>query len=473
MAANPTYPNPTMSSLSRRDFLLSSALLAGAASLTGATPELDPSRSRAKRPSGKEPVRFAGIACGGKGESDIMEMFNAGAEVIAVCDVDTRASDKILRQIKGKFPNVRVYQDYRKLLDRERDLHAVTVSTPDHMHAPISLAAMERGLSVYCQKPLSWCLNESREMKRMAAKMGVTTQMGNQGSGNDVLRRTVEAIQAGLLGDVTEVHAWTNRPIWPQGIDRPKQVDPVPAELDWNLWLGVAEERPYVKDAYHAFNWRGFKDFGTGALGDMACHLLNMPFRALQLGSPTSMQPELDGNWAETYSRRSKVRFEFPARGKLPALTLYWYEGGLKPDKERVSEVLELQKDKGQLPGNGVVIRGSKGMLYQGDDYGSSSHLQLKGEEKAQLIVRHPAVKAVPITLPRTNNHYREWLEAVSTGASTYSDFDIAGPLTEFVQLGCLAQRVNQRLEWDATSSRVTNSDAANAFLRRKHRSGW
>lgn len=185
------------------------------------------------------------------------------------------------------------------------------------------------------------------------------------------------------------------------------------------------------------------------------------------------MQPELDGNWAETYSRRSKVRFEFPARGKLPALTLYWYEGGLKPDKERVSEVLELQKDKGQLPGNGVVIRGSKGMLYQGDDYGSSSHLQLKGEEKAQLIVRHPAVKAVPITLPRTNNHYREWLEAVSTGASTYSDFDIAGPLTEFVQLGCLAQRVNQRLEWDATSSRVTNSDAANAFLRRKHRSGW
>lgn len=462
-----------MPPLSRRDFIFSTALLAGAAGLTGATPDLDTSRSRAKRPSGKEPVRFAGIACGGKGESDIMEMFNAGAEIIAVCDVDTRESNKILRQIKGKFPNVRVYQDYRKLLDRERDLHAVTVSTPDHMHAPISLAAMERGLSVYCQKPLSWCVTESREMKRMAAKMGVTTQMGNQGSGNDVLRRTVEAIQSGLLGDVTEVHAWTNRPVWPQGGERPKQVDPVPTELDWNLWLGVAPERPYAKGAYHTFNWRGYKDFGTGALGDMACHLLNMPFRALQLGSPTSMHPELDGNPTDTFARRSKVRFEFPARGKLSAMTLHWYEGGWKPDKERVSEVLDLQKDKGKLPDNGVLIRGSKGMLYQVDDYGTSSYLQLKGEEKAQLIVRHPAVKAVPITLPRTNNHYREWLEAVSSGASTYSDFDIAGPLTEFVQLGCVAQRVNQSLEWDATSSRITNSAAANAFLRRDYRNGW
>ena len=456
-----------MSKLSRRDFLIRSAMVAGAASLPGC---MSWRRPKALRPSGGAPVRFAGMGAGGKGASDIMEMFNAGGDLVAICDVDTTKFAGILNKVKGRCPNVRVYQDYRKLLDAHPDLHAVTVSTPDHMHAPISMAAIERGLSVYCQKPLTWSIAESRALKQAAAEMGVTTQMGNQGSATEGLRRAVEVIQAGVIGDVTEVYAWTNRPIWPQGQARPEGSDPVPAELDWNLWLGVAPERPFKAGVYHGFKWRGFKDFGTGALGDMACHILNMTFRALKLKAPTVVEPELDQDWPDMFPSHSRVRFEFPARDGMPALTLFWSEGGWKPAVERVAEVNELM---GGLPDNGVMLRGSKGMIFQADDYGEKMYIRLKDEPKASAMSKHPAVEAVPVTIARCGNHYKEWLDAVSSMAPTYSSFDIAGDLTEFVQIGCLAQRANHRIEWDAARARVTNLASANALVGRVNRTGW
>lgn len=458
-----------MSQLTRRDFLIRSAMLAGAASLPGCASF---GRSRALRPFGNEPVRYAGIGAGGKGFSDIMEMFNVGGELVAICDVDTTKFAKVLERVKGRCPNVRVYQDYRKMLDVERDLHAVTVSTPDHMHAPASMAAIERGLSVYCQKPLTWCVAESRALKRAARAMGVTTQMGNQGSATEGLRRAIEVIQAGFIGDVTEVYAWTNRPIWPQGQARPEGCDPVPPELDWNLWLGVAPERPFKAGVYHGFKWRGFKDFGTGALGDMACHILNMTFRALKLRAPTVVEPELDQDWPDMFPSHARVRFEFPAREGMPPLTLFWSEGGWKPDVERVAEVNELM---GGLPDNGVMLRGTKGMIFQADDYGDSMYVRLKDDPKATSLGKHPGATPdiIPVTLPRTNNHYKEWLDAVSTGAPTFSSFDIAGDLTEFVQIGCLAQRVNHRIEWDGKRARVTNLASANDFVGRDYRKGW
>lgn len=457
--------------LSRRDFLIrSAALAAGAASLAGCGTSFMGPRSR--RPIGGEPVRLAGIGAGGKGHSDIQEMFNGGAEIVAICDVDKSKYGPILNVVKGKFPNVRLYQDYRQMLDKETDLHAVTVSTPDHTHAPAALAAIQRGLSVYCQKPLTWCVSEARQLKKAAHEMGVTTQMGNQGSGHEGLRRAVELIQAGIIGDVTEVYAWTNRPIWPQGIARPEGADPVPADLDWNLWLGVAPERPFKAGVYHTFNWRGFKDFGTGALGDMACHILNMTFRALKLRAPSVVEPELDKEWPDTFPSHARVRFEFPAREGLPALTLFWSEGGWKPAVEKIAEVNELM---GGIPNNGVMLRGTKGMLFQEDDYGSKIYIRLKDEPKAVILAKHPAAApdVVPVTLPRTNNHYREWLDAVTTGAPTFSNFDIAGDLTEFVQVGCLAQRVNHRVEWDGKRARVTNLASANDYIGRIYRTGW
>ena len=329
-------------------------------------------------------------------------------------------------------------------------------------------------------------------MRLTALKHKVVTQMGNQGSSSDELRRGVEVIQAGVIGQVKEVHVWTNRPIWPQGIDRPTQVDPVPATLDWNFWLGVAPDRPFAANTYHPFKWRGWHDFGTGALGDMACHTCNLAFRSLNLGYATEVQAEAEGGTSETYSKHAKIRFQFPARPDpvkpgemLPPVTFTWYEGGWKPSEELLKDVVEFTgpgRDKdgketpAKLPGSGCYFIGDKGRFFSGGDYGGGNVLRMNDEPKLRGISKHEAAVAVPVTLPRSGNNYREWVDACVANKPNdpYSRFDIAAYLTEIILVGCFALRLpGKKIEWDGANMRSPNTPEVAPLVKGIYRPGW
>src|SRR6185369_17725971 len=329
-----------MNTFTRRQFLRRTSLAATTAALTF------PYVGRVL--GANEKINIACVGVGGKGDSDSNDAAHCGGNIVAICDVDKRTLDK-----KGQqFPNAKKFQDYRKMLDEiGKEVDAVTVSTPDHNHGTASLRAMKLGKHCFTQKPLVQTVYEARQMRKISTEKKLATQMGNQGSAESGLRRAVEVVQAGVIGKPTELHVWSNRPIWPQGIDRPAGEDPIPATLDWDLWLGPAPVRPYKKDTYHTFKWRGWKDFGTGALGDMACHTVNMPFRALKLGYPNVVECEETSELhAETYPKTSRIRFEFPAREGLPPLKFWWYDGSpgdkdvkpLRPHEDITKEILDL-----------------------------------------------------------------------------------------------------------------------------------
>jgi hypothetical protein len=313
-------------------------------------------------------------------------------------------------------------------------------------------------------------------MRETAAKEKVATQMGNQGSAESGLRRAIEVIQGGAIGPVREVHVWSNRPIWPQGLDRPKEVQPIPEQLKWDLWLGAAPERPY-NECYCPFKWRGWLDFGTGALGDMACHTANMPFRALKFAYPTVIEAESSGIFPETYPKWSRIRFEFPARGDMPPAKFFWYDGGQKPPKE-VTEGMNLASVKGgkkkkrveelkpgDIPGSGCLLVGDKGVLFSPDDYGSAFKI-FPDEDFADY--QGPAE-----SIPRSPGHYKEWINAAKGGPPAYSNFDFAALLTETILLGNVALRVGKRLEWNGASMKASNCPEAEKYVRREYRKGW
>src|SRR6478736_5149344 len=379
--------------LTRRQFISTTAL-AGAAIMTGCVSQAKP------RPiSANEKLNIGVVGAGGKGASDTDHC--ATENIMALCDVDERT----LAQRRQKYPDAKIYTDWREMLEKEKTLDAVIVATLDHMHAMVAATAMQLGKHVYCQKPLVQPVYEARLMRKLAKEYGVITQMGNQGSAEDGLRRAVEVVQAGLIGKVREVHVWSNRPIWPQGMDRPAGSDPVPSALHWDQWLGVAQERPYKKDTYNNFKWRGWQDFGTGALGDMACHTANMPFRALKLGYPSEVEAWTSGINKETYPLKSKIHFLFPAREGLEPVDFWWYDGGNpkpndpfshdgnnKPAKEITAEIEEMT---GSVPGSGCVLIGDKGKIFSPDDYGARFFLQMKGEKELSEGKNHDAVKAI------------------------------------------------------------------------------
>src|SRR5947207_3564480 len=387
-----------------------------------------------------------------------------------------------------------------------RHIDAVIVATPDHHHAFAAAMAMKMGKHAYVQKPLTHSVYEARYLRNLARKKKVATQMGNQGSAGRSLRRTVEVIQAGLIGKPLELHVWSNRPIWPQGIDRPPGEDPVPPTLDWDLWIGPAPMRPYKENpptedsqgrrrrsgVYRGFAWRGWKDFGTGALGDMACHTSNMPFRALKLGYPTEIEAETSPINHEAYPLKSKIRFEFPAREGLAPAQFWWYDGGnplpnapyvhdgnSKPPKELTSEIEEML---GKIPGSGCLLIGDKGKLFSPDDYGAKFFIKLSDEKEYIDGTKHEAVKDIPQTIPRNTldsdtdkRHHLEWIEAIKKGdpMAPYSRFDIAAYLTEIILLGDVAMRTGQKLEWDGPNMKAKNTSAAEQFVRRQFRKGW
>ncbi len=468
----------------RRDFLKASTLAAGAA-FFGV-----PTLLRGQNLNSKLNIACIGIT--GKGGTDTEHC--AGENIVGLCDVDAaRAADQI-----AKYPGAKFYRDYRKLLDElGKGIDAVTISTPDHFHAIAAAAAMRTGKHVYCQKPLVQTIYEARYLRNLAKESGVVTQMGNQGSAADGLRRAVECVQGGIIGQVREVHVWSNRPVWPQGMGRPDGSDPVPETLDWDIWLGPAPVRPYKKDVYTPFKWRGWLDFGTGALGDMACHTVNMPFRALQLGYPTEIEAAVIGAMnQETYPSGSKIRFQFPERslGKqaLAPATFTWYDGGQpnqgkrfghdysnKPPQELLTDIEALQ---GEVPTSACLMIGDKGQIFSPDDYGEQFFVKQDGDKKFVHYSKHPAVATIGQSVPRNmfkgdndSRHHQEWIAAIKAGKpqDCYSRFEIGAQLTEIMLLGCVAMRVGKKLEWDGPNMRATNCPEAAPFIKRENRAGW
>jgi predicted dehydrogenase len=373
-------------------------------------------------------------------------------KLVAVADVDLRNTAAITR----RFPGVKVYQDWRELLDKEKHLDSVNVSTPDHMHAPITMCALHRGLHVYTQKPLTHSIYEARQVAKVARETKRVTQMGIQIHSHEIHRTVVATIQAGIIGKVREVLSWSGKD-WGDRRPRPSRKDPVPAGLNWDLWLGVAAERPYIARYDHPGQWRKRLDFGTGTFGDMGCHILDPVFTALALSAPTSVRSEGGDPNADNWGLDAKVRYVFPrTKYTTETLTLYWYDGAQRPPDE-IKTLLGVRS----LPDQGSIYIGTEGILF-------SPYI-----ERPVLL---PAEKFRDAKLPAPggNDHYVQFVEACRGNGQTSAPFDYSGPLTESVLLGCLATRFPKTtLEWDAASLKVTNVAEANPFVRNHYRKGW
>ena len=417
-----------------------------------------------KAPS--DTLNIGSIGVGGKGSSDIRSV--SSENIVALCDVDDREMAKFLGsehntpEQKAMYEKANKYQDFRVLLDKEKNIDAVTVTTPDHNHAVIAMNAIKRGKHVFVQKPLTHTVKEARLLAQAAKKAGIVSQMGNQGHAGEGGRLINEWIWDGAIGDVREVHCWTNRPIWPQGIEAPKDTPPVPDELAWDIWLGPAPYRPY-HPAYHPFSWRGWWDFGTGALGDMGAHILDHPFWALKLGHPTSVQASSTKFTKDSYPVAEVVTYEFPARGKMPPVTLKWYDGGIMPLRPAELEDGRMMGDSG---GGGLFV-GDKGMLMY-STYGNNP--RIIPESKMQEYKRPEK------TIPRSPGIHEEWVEAIKKGEKSTTDFSYSGTLTEVMLLGNVAvatKAKNTKLEWDGKKMEFKNLPEANNFLHTEYRKGW
>lgn len=449
----------------RRHFLKTSGLAASAFSLVPRHVLGGPGQ---KAPS--EKLNIAGVGIGGMGQANLRAC--SGENIVALCDVDANYAGKVF----AAYPQAKAYRDFRQMLEQQKDIEAVIVATPDHTHAPIAMAAMKAGKHVYVQKPLTHSVFEARALTEAARQHRVITQMGNQGHSGDGTRLIAEWIAAGAIGAVREVHVWTNRPVWPQGIEvgRPQETPPVPAGLDWDLWLGPAPSRPY-HPCYIPGTWRAWCDFGTGALGDMGCHLLDAPFFALKLKYPVSVEATISAYWHaewkqtqpqnENFPRSSIVRYSFPARGAMPAVDVTWWDGGLVPPRPRG---LEPDDALGDGDGGSVFI-GEKGVLIAGC-YGRQPRV-FPAEVMRDLPKTPQTLARVPGGM---DGHEKDWIRACKDGKPASTGFDYAGPLTEMVVMGNLAVRCpNRLLLWDGEQMKVTNDPTADGYLRRQYRAGW
>jgi predicted dehydrogenase len=412
--------------------------------------------------SANDRLHIAGIGVGGKGRGDL-ESTSRGQNVVAICDVDERTLGDAAR----RYPGAAVYRDWRRMLDERKDIDAVTVSTPDHMHAPIAASAMQLGKHVYVQKPLAHTVYEARRLRELATQHGVVSQMGNQGHSGSGYRTLVQLIRAGAIGKVREAHAWSNRPIWPQGIDRPSGSSPVPEHLHWDLWLGVAPFRPYVETAeegrrgrgvYHPFNWRGWLDFGVGALGDMGCHIIDPVVWSLELAAPLRVTSTGPAPNNETFPTWETIRYDFAAtpHSSGDSVSMTWYDGGKRPD-----HVLAQLPDGAAMPDNGCLLIGEKGVL-------------LCPHGGFPMLLPEKQFADVKIERLEASDHYQQWTQACLGKDQTTSHFDYSGPLTETVLLGTIAVRFPQQtLDWDSEKLAVTNVSEANRFVHHEYREGW
>jgi predicted dehydrogenase len=455
-----------MGPLSRRAFLTSAAAMAGSLAACRTAAPVPAASAGARQP--RDVLNIAVIGAGGRGGDNLQALTaTGGVNVVAICDCDERQAFDAFE----RHPKAARHTDWRRLLDSSAGIDAVVVSTPDHNHAIIAIAAMRRGLHVYCEKPLAHSIFEAREMARVAAEQRVATQMGTQGHAYEGTRRAVEVLRAGTIGEVTELHVWTDRPAgwWIQGVVRPADTPAVPQGLDWDVWLGPARERPY-NPAYVPFKWRGFWDFGTGAIGDMGIHNLDTAYWALELGPPTSVvvkdcSPGLaDPASKETAPLWSILELKFAARNGKPPVTMTWYDGGKLPPRDLFQGEKLITRDGGSL------VIGSKGTLFTRTWHG--------GENDADMFVLLPRkqfegfVPPTP-TLPRVASHHQEWVDACRGKGETLSNFGYASALTEALLVGNLALRTGKPIEWDSARMRAANNPEADPFIRPAFRRGW
>lgn len=434
-------------------------------------------------------LNIAGIGAGGKGQSDLSSFAKSpNVNIVALVDVDDRQAVKS----RENFPKAKYYKDFREMLAKEKNnIDACSISTPDHTHAVATLAAMQLGKHVYTQKPLTHDIYEARILAQAAKKYRVVTQMGNQGGSGDGVRRMKELYDAGLIGDIVEAQAWTNRPIWPQGVPKPTGNHAIPPELDWDLWLGTAPQENY-NPAYLPFNWRGWWNYGTGALGDMACHIMDPIYRILPIDYPSSAECSIanqwtgmnqEANYADSCPVASIIHLEYPRKDGKGTLKVSWYDGGLLPKRP---DELKPEEEFGNWDG-GVLFIGTKGKLLA-DCYGANPRLL--------PLSKNDSADAVKQTIPRVpdENHYLQWVNACIAGYGkgiTSSPFEYAGPFTESILMGNLAIRSalyidpkvsgwgnnkftgRKKLLWDARNMKITNFDEANRFVKREYRGSW
>lgn len=450
--------NKNRNTISRKKFLKDSATAAAAFTIV---PRHVLGGQGYTAPSDKLNIGCIGV--GGKGRVDVHGV--SSQNIVALCDVDqARATEPhgYSKNAYEAFPEARRYEDFRVMLDKEKDLDGVTISTPDHVHAIATIKAMERGLDVYTQKPLTHTINECSEVVSMANKTGVTTQMGIQNHAKVGPRILCELVWQGTIGKVNKVHCWTDRPVWPQGKKYRPDRERIPHSLDWNLWLGPAEKRAY-NPAYVPFTWRGWWDYGEGALGDMGCHIFDYPNWALKFGSPLSVEASSTAVSDESPPRAAMVTYYIKSELSDSPVKLVWYDGGLTPATPRG---LENKNALNKLHnGSGVILYGESGTLV----YGHKSPkpvLVVNGQEKDYP----PPRKAIP----RSPGFYNEWIRA-SKGSKTRptANFDYSGPLAEKVLLGVVAIKSGKKLLWDDKNKKVTNVPAANQYLKREYRKGW
>lgn len=440
--------------LSRRHFIYSTAIAAGSLALAGCV--VPP----VKYKSPNEKLDMAAIGTAGKGGDDAANF--SGENIVALCDVDANN----LAAAGKKWPSARLYKDYRVMLEQEKTIDAVTIGIPDHQHAPAAMLAIKSGKHVHCQKPLTHTISEARKLRLAARQYKICTQMGNQGHCGEGNRRLCEMIWSGAIGPVREVHAWSDRPMWPAGMTRPNRSDLVPASLDWDLWVGPALMRPYLdkwpdgRAVYHPNVWRGWWDFGSGALGDMGCHIMDGAYWALNLGAPHTVEivdssplsKEMGPVW-------SILRYHFPARVGMPPCTLTWYDGGKLPPKPA-----EMEADR--FEGNGSLFIGERGKILLGT-YGERPRL-LPESSMADYKRPAPTIPRIPGESP-----FQDFIRACKGGPPACSNFEVSGPFTEMVLLGNLALRCGHTIEWDAANLRAKNLPAAGGFIHGQYRKGW
>ena len=448
--------------ITRRGFIGTLGALGGAAAAGAAFTIVSPhALGGPRRLAPSDKLNIAGIGVGGMGATNLRNM--SSENIVALCDVDHRHAAKTFKQ----YPKAKVYTNYREMLDKQKDIDAVLVATPDHTHAVIATAAMKADKHVYCQKPLCHDVYEARMLAKVAKEAGVCTQMGIQGHSTESVRLICEWIWAGVIGEVREVDAWCSLSYYPFGhaywsskySRRPKDTPPVPEALDWDRWIGPAPMRPY-HPAYHPAVWRCWWDFGSGMMGDRGAHTLDPVFWSLKLGAPTSIEATTMGSNADVHPLSSIVTYQFPARGKLPPVKLTWYEGTRAPRPAELEDGRRMGDGQG-----GVIFKGSKGTLMCGT-YGNGARLIPESRMKG--------FTPPPKTLPRVKvSHEMDFVTNCKAGTHAGADFSYSGPLTEICQLGNVAKRVDARILWDAENLKVTNVPKANKYVRTEYRKGW
>lgn len=443
--------------MTRREFL------AGAAAGLGvlACRRADGAESR------RDAVRVAMVGLGNRSKSLLSECLQYGADVMALCDVDASMLPDPAKRVTAAGGTPRLCGDYRELLNAG-DFDAVVIATPDHWHAPLCEAFMRAGKHVFCEKPLTRTVGEARRLRELARRSPVVTQMGNQGSSYDTLRRSVELVKAGALGEVREAHVWFTSQK-PRAEMEFEGEDPVPDGFDWDFWQGPALPRPYKSVIYHPSKWRQWWDFGSGTLGDFGCHGFNLPMRALDLGYPDRVEFVTAEPHKDRYVSGSRVTFHFPGRGALAPLAMHWYDGGEVPPGGIVSDLTAVF---GKPPWSGSMLVGEKGTIYA-DCWGAKAIIRLEGEERFRGVLDHEATRDVPVTLPRTENHMAEWLGACAGRGKTFSDFDAGGRLTEITLAGVLALRLGRAIEWDGERLAVRGAPEAGAMIHPEYRRDW